>query len=376
MANLYNQDVPLNYKGILNLGSSINTPLDSSTLQYITDGMGNNTPILVSQTQVQVNSSSSTYPFAVKATNSSTGGIDIFGATNVATEYEFIRFRDFAGNLLSQIYHYNTLLTFKVGANEIVNLSSTQARIGTAFTAGQYLATKLVVNNYASSGDEVANIAIFGSSQATLDSSTLYGYGIYGHGYTNGSARSGGVVGEGMVTNSSDTAASIGVRGYAIQTHAGGSNIGLYGNASGSLTNNFALWMEAGDIQSTVGQTWTFASGFLTMPQGLIYKTLLSSPSVSAGAISFNCNLGDMFSTTLVTGTPTAITMTNARQGSYIIRLKQPAGGSATVTWSTTIVWAGGSAPTLTTTANYSDIITLIYDGTTWRGTATLNFAS
>jgi hypothetical protein len=109
---------------------------------------------------------------------------------------------------------------------------------------------------------------------------------------------------------------------------------------------------------------------------GVLYTTLISEPSVAAGAVTFNCALADIFATTLVTGTPTAITMSNARAGSYVIRLKQPAGGSAAVTWATTIVWAGGSAPTLTTTANYSDIITLIYDGTTWRGVATLNFAS
>jgi hypothetical protein len=102
----------------------------------------------------------------------------------------------------------------------------------------------------------------------------------------------------------------------------------------------------------------------------------LAFKTVTAGAVTFDCNLADIFATTLVTGTPTAITLSNARAGSYVIRLKQSAGGSATVTWATTIVWAGGSAPTLTTTANYSDIITLIYDGTTWRGTATLNFAS
>jgi hypothetical protein len=109
---------------------------------------------------------------------------------------------------------------------------------------------------------------------------------------------------------------------------------------------------------------------------GIIYNTLLNTPSVSAGAVTFDCNLADFFSATLVNGTPTAITMSNARPGSYVIRLIQPAGGSSTVTWSTTIVWAGASVPTLTTTANYCDLITLIYDGTTWRGTATYNFAS
>jgi hypothetical protein len=109
---------------------------------------------------------------------------------------------------------------------------------------------------------------------------------------------------------------------------------------------------------------------------GIIYKTLLNSPTVTAGAVTFDCNLADIFAITLVTGTPTTITLSNARAGSYVVNLKQPAGGSATVAWATTIVWAGGTAPTLTTTANYLDIITLIYDGTTWRGVATLNFAS
>jgi len=239
MANLYNQNIGLNYQGMLNLGGTINTPLTSG-LQYVTDGMGNNSLLLLGLSQVVIESNTAAQPFAVKAKQPSAGGIDIFGLTNVATEYEFIRFRDFAGNLLSQIYQYNNLLTLKVGSVEIMKLNSTQ----------------------------------------------------------------------------------------------------------------------------------------VTISGGLIYTTLTNTPIVAAGAVTFNCALADIFATTLVTGTPTAITMSNARAGSFVVRLQQPAGGSATVTWATTIVWAGGTAPTLTTTANYSDIITLIYDGTTWRGTATLNFAS
>lgn len=109
---------------------------------------------------------------------------------------------------------------------------------------------------------------------------------------------------------------------------------------------------------------------------GLVYPTMVQSYVVAAGAVNLNCNLADIFTGTLVNGTPTNITLSNARKGSYVIQLKQPALGSATVVWTTPIVWAGGSAPTLTTTANYLDIITLVYDGTTWRGTATLNFSS
>ena len=44
---------------------------------------------------------------------------------------------------------------------------------------------------------------------------------------------------------------------------------------------------------------------------------------------------------------------------------------------SATVVWAGGSAPTLTTTANYVDILSFYWDATNEiaYGVASLNFA-
>jgi hypothetical protein len=44
MASIFNQDIGLNYKGIITLGSTINQNL-SGTLQYLTDGDGNNLPL-------------------------------------------------------------------------------------------------------------------------------------------------------------------------------------------------------------------------------------------------------------------------------------------------------------------------------------------
>lgn len=140
------------------------------------------------------------------------------------------------------------------------------------------------------------------------------------------------------------------------------------------------LQLENGALASASLQNVTDSAntvlGLKLSTVGLIYPTIVQPYTVTAGAVNMNCNLGDIFTTTLVNGTPTNITLSNARKGSYIIQLKQPAAGSATVVWVTSIVWSGGSAPTLTTTANYLDIITLVYDGTTWRGTATLNFSS
>ena len=59
--------------------------------------------------------------------------------------------------------------------------------------------------------------------------------------------------------------------------------------------------------------------------------------------------------------------------GRYLIELLQDATGSRTVTFPSTVKWAGGTAPTLTTTAGRTDIITLFYNGTNYAASASLN---
>lgn len=55
MANLSTQNIGANYKGILNLGSTINTPL-STTLQNITDGDGNTSPLQLATNRIALGS--------------------------------------------------------------------------------------------------------------------------------------------------------------------------------------------------------------------------------------------------------------------------------------------------------------------------------
>ena len=50
MAILTGQNIGANQRGILNLGATINTPLDT-TLRNVTDGLGNNSPLQLSTTQ-------------------------------------------------------------------------------------------------------------------------------------------------------------------------------------------------------------------------------------------------------------------------------------------------------------------------------------
>ena len=54
--NLLGQNIGQNYRGILNLGTTINSPL-STTLQSVTDGMGNNSPLQLSTTEASITQS-------------------------------------------------------------------------------------------------------------------------------------------------------------------------------------------------------------------------------------------------------------------------------------------------------------------------------
>jgi hypothetical protein len=56
------------------------------------------------------------------------------------------------------------------------------------------------------------------------------------------------------------------------------------------------------------------------------------------------------------------LTLTNPKPGfSHLVALKQDGTGSRTVTWPSSVKWAAGSAPTLTTTAGHVDLIRLTW---------------
>jgi len=63
--------------------------------------------------------------------------------------------------------------------------------------------------------------------------------------------------------------------------------------------------------------------------------------------------------------------------GRYIIELVQPAGGAAgTCVWPATVAWPAATAPTLSTTNSYVDLVTFVYDGTStkYRGASSLGY--
>ncbi len=90
------------------------------------------------------------------------------------------------------------------------------------------------------------------------------------------------------------------------------------------------------------------------------------------GTIALDWNNGNVQSVTL--GGNRTFTFANPKTGGrYLLVIKQDGTGTRTLTWPT-IKWRGGTAPTLTTTASKTDLITIVYDGTDYFGDSSLNY--
>lgn len=76
-----------------------------------------------------------------------------------------------------------------------------------------------------------------------------------------------------------------------------------------------------------------------------------------AGTATLDLSKGNIHHITMPAGNIT-IALSNGTAGQcFIVRILQDGTGSRTVTWFTTIRWAGGSAPTLTTAASKADTV-------------------
>jgi len=87
------------------------------------------------------------------------------------------------------------------------------------------------------------------------------------------------------------------------------------------------------------------------------------SVATDGATVTFNLLLSDVHAVTL--GGNRTLALSNAHAGQrFMVTLKQDATGSRTVTWWSGISWPGGTVPTLTTTANKSDVFEFLCTGT------------
>jgi len=167
-----------------------------------------------------------------------------------------------------------------------------------------------------------------------------------------------------------------GLSGDVTVVAAGGTGVGtltgiVKGNGTSAMT---AVTAPSGAI---VGDTDTQTLTNKTLTSPTINTGVLSNPTVTNYVETpFTANSSTAITLALTNGTVQIITLTGnatitmptATSGkSFIMFLKQDATGSRTVTWST-VKWAGGTAPTITSTASRQDILSFFADGTNWYG--------
>jgi hypothetical protein len=143
-----------------------------------------------------------------------------------------------------------------------------------------------------------------------------------------------------------------------------GANVATFLATPSSANLAAALTDETGTGANVFATSPTLTTATIT---GL--KETKTSPSISSGTLTLDCSVGNVFAVSL-NANITTLSFTNVPSTgtAFGITLALTADGTArTVTWGSAVKWAGGNAPTLTSTNAKVDIFVL----TTWDGGTT-----
>lgn len=115
------------------------------------------------------------------------------------------------------------------------------------------------------------------------------------------------------------------------------------------------------------GTSWIAMSGTSTFTS---FSEIKTAPSISAGSLTLDCSLGNVFAVSL-NASVTTLSFTNvpASGNAFSMTLALTGNGSAfTITWPSSVKWPGAFAPVLTSTNAKTDLFVFAtWDGgTTW----------
>ncbi len=178
-----------------------------------------------------------------------------------------------------------------------------------------------------------------------------------------------------------------------LSSYATTTNLALKANTS-DVTSSLLLKANASDVTTSlalkanlisptlvtptlgVATATSILSGTITSTADIIakrYKLTMPTAITATANTTIDLSTGNMFTINLGI-TPSNFDVSNAGVGTYLIKFVQDATGSRDVIFPTAWKWSGGIAPNLTNTAGKLDIVTLIYDGSTYYATIVSNF--
>jgi hypothetical protein len=143
-----------------------------------------------------------------------------------------------------------------------------------------------------------------------------------------------------------------------------------YGITDGYSTSNPSGYITAG-ANSFTG-TQNLQDNELIRAKIRDYSESVSSPTISSGTLVLNLETSNIFTVSL-NAAITTITITNvpaSGSGASFTLIFTADGTARAVTWPSSIKWAGGTAPTITSTSGKVDSFAFFTSdgGTTWQG--------
>ena len=144
-----------------------------------------------------------------------------------------------------------------------------------------------------------------------------------------------------------------------------------FDGAGGSTVQNSG-WILSDANALTAGGDLYMGGYKLTQPVLQDYSEVVVTANTST-SYGINLDNGNVFNLTLtgnVTYTFAGHSAVSARASSFTLFQTQDGTGSRTVTWPASVVWEGGTAPTVTSTASSADVFVFSTpdQGTTWYG--------
>lgn len=141
---------------------------------------------------------------------------------------------------------------------------------------------------------------------------------------------------------------------------SGTPNLSLYPTLA---ANNSFTGCNTFNGQINCNSTLALSGNLVTAPKIQAYSETANAPAISSGNLTLNLSLANVFGPVTLNANISNLTISNppanGTAGSFTLLFK--ANGTAfTVTWPAAVKWAGGTAPTLTSTANKTDIFTFV----------------
>ena len=167
----------------------------------------------------------------------------------------------------------------------------------------------------------------------------------------------------------------------AIETKVGtGSSTAVTDSVLAGTGAGTSAWTTAPTFGGSVTSAGLTVSGAVACADQVVGRPELKDYAETVNAIgntaasqAVDLESGNVVTATLAVAT-TTFTFSNpsatGKSCSFTLILSQDATGSRTVTWPASVKWAGGTAPTLTTTASRADVLTFstVDAGTIWYG--------